>query len=102
MGWIGSEHWRYNAQGPRGIGDGLRNKSGRRSPLNAVQQQKLKAEILAGQERGENWNGRRVAQWMSEQLGRPIHMQRGYEWLAKLGFSAQMLSRSEHSSTSLS
>jgi transposase len=55
-----------------------------------VQQQRLKQELIQSQERGENWNGRRVAQWMSEQLGRKVHMQRGYEWLAKLGFSSQM------------
>lgn len=90
LDWIRALARRYNAKGPSGIGDGRRNKSGRRSALNAVQQQKLKQEILAAQEQGENWNGRRVAQWMSEQLGRPIHMQRGYEWLAKLGFSSQM------------
>ena len=90
LDWIRALARRYNAKGPSGIGDGRHTKSGRPSPLNAMQQQKLKQEILTAQERGENWNGRRVAQWMSEQLGRPIHMQRGYEWLAKLGFSSQM------------
>src|SRR5260221_3529986 len=59
-------------------------------PLNAVQQQALKHELEQAQERGERWSGRRVAQWMSEQLGRQVHMQRGYEWLAKLGFSPQV------------
>ena len=90
LDWIRALARRYNAKGPSEIGDGRHNKSGQPSPLNQVQQQKLKQEILAAQERGENWNGRRVAQWMSEQLGRPVHMQRGYEWLAKLGFSSQM------------
>jgi len=85
LDWIRALARRYNAKGPSGIGDGRHNKSGRPSPLNAVQQQRLKQELLAAQERG-----RQVAQWMSEQLGRPIHMQRGYEWLAKFGFSPQM------------
>jgi transposase len=90
LDWIRALARRYHAKGPSGIGDGRHTKSGRPSPLSQVQQQRLKQEILAAQARGESWKGRQVAQWMSEQLGRPIYMQRGYEWLAKLGFSPQM------------
>lgn len=88
--WIRAIARRYNASGPNGIGDKRHDKSGRHGPLNAAQQQALKHELEQAQERGERWSGRRVAQWMSEQLGRQVHMQRGYEWLAKLGFSPQV------------
>src|SRR5258708_2532887 len=90
LDWIRALARRYNAKGPSGIGDGRHNKSGRPSPLNAVQQQRLKQELLAAQEPGESSHGRHVARWMGRQLGRPIHMQRGHEALAKFGFSPQM------------
>jgi hypothetical protein len=28
---------------------------------------------------GRQWNGRKVADWLSEHLGRPVHRQRGWE-----------------------
>lgn len=90
LGWIRAVARRYNAEGASGLGDQRHQNPGRPSPLSPSQQQALKAELTQAQARGEGWNGRRVAQWMSERLGRPIHMQRGYEWLARLGFSAQV------------
>lgn len=95
--WIRTLARRYNAQGPSGLGDKRHANPGRPGPLNPAQQQALKAELIAARARGENWNGRRVAQWMSQRLGRPIHMQRGYEWLSKLGLSKQV-PRPEHKS----
>lgn len=90
LGWIRAVARRYNAEGASGIGDHRHQNPGRPNPLTSAQQQALKTELSQAQARGESWNGRRVAQWMSERLGRPIHMQRGYEWLAKLGFTPQV------------
>ncbi|MEO0949674.1 MAG: winged helix-turn-helix domain-containing protein, partial [Cyanobacteria bacterium J06641_5] len=36
---------------------------------------------------GDLWDGPKVAQWMSDLLGRPIHPQRGWEYLKTLGMS---------------
>ncbi len=90
LGWIRAVARRYNAEGASGIGDERHQNPGRPSPLTPAQQQALKTELTQAQARNESWNGYRVAQWMSERLGRPIRMQRGYEWLAKLGFSPQV------------
>jgi transposase len=88
--WIRTLARRYNAQGASGLGDKRHSNPGRPGPLSPAQQQALKTELTAARARGENWNGRRVAQWMSQRLGRSVHMQRGYECLAKLGLSAQV------------
>jgi transposase len=88
--WIRAVARRYNAEGAAGMGDQRHHNRGRPSPLTPQQQQALKTELTQAQAQGERWSGRRVAQWISERLGRPIHMQRGYEWLAKLGFSPQV------------
>ncbi len=88
--WIRAIARRYNAQGAAGIGDRRHDNPGRPGPLTAQQQQALKAELTEAQARGERWSGRRVAAWMSQQLGRKVFVQRGYEWLAKLNFSPQV------------
>jgi transposase len=88
--WIRNIAGRYNRQGADGIGDRRHHNPGRAGNLSAAQDQALRAAFEAAQARGENWNGQQVAQWMSECLGRPIHMQRGYEWLAKHKLTAQV------------
>ena len=86
---------RYNAAGAAGIGDRRHQNPGRGSPLSAGQQAALKQAIVEGRARGERWDGKRVAGWLSVGLGRPMHRQRAYEWLAKLGFSKQV-ARPQH------
>jgi transposase len=95
LDWIRAIARRYNAEGAEGIGDKRHHNPGRPAPLKTHQQQALKTALSAAQARGERWSGRQVAQWMSEQLGRTVHVQRGYEWLTKLGFSPQ-LPRPQH------
>jgi transposase len=81
--WIRTIARRYNAQGPQGIGDRRHRNPGKTGLLSQAQHRALEKAVEAGSTRHENWNGKRVAQWMSEQLGHPVHVQRGYEWLAK-------------------
>jgi transposase len=88
--WIRIIAQRYNADGAVGIGDQRHANPGRGAALNSQQQAALTTALAQAHERGENWNGKRVAVWMSEQLGRTIHMQRGYEWLAKLNRTPQV------------
>lgn len=95
LDWIRAIARRYNVEGAAGIGDKRHGNPGRPRPLTTHQQQTLKTALSEAQARGERWSGRRVAQWLSEQLGRVVHVQRGYEWLAKLGFSPQ-LPRPQH------
>jgi transposase len=98
LDWIRTLARRYNAAGAAGIGDRRHQNPGRGSALKASQQAALKQAIMDGRTRGEHWDGKRVAAWISECVGRPIHMQRGYEWLAKLGFSKQV-PRPQHTET---
>ena len=35
---------------------------------------------------GGKWNGRKVADWMSELLERPIHRQRGWDYLKAMEY----------------
>jgi transposase len=95
LDWIRTIARHYNAEGAAGIGDRRHQNPGRPTPLTPQQQQALKIELTQAQARGKGWSGPQVAQWMSEQLGRRVYMQRGYEWLAKLGFSPQ-LPRPQH------
>jgi transposase len=90
LDWIRAIARRYNVEGAVGIADKRHHNPGRPSPLSSQQQQALKTELMQAQARGKGWSGPQVAQWMSQQLGRKVYMQRGYEWLAKLGFSPQV------------
>jgi transposase len=88
--WIRNIAGRYNREGADGIGDRRHHNPGRAGNLTVQQDQALRTAFEAGRVRGENWNGQQVAQWMSDCLGRPVHMQRGYEWLAKHRLTPQV------------
>src|SRR5258708_36102757 len=81
--WIREIAGRYNREGAEGIGDRRHRNPGRVGNLTAQQDTALAEAFEAAQAGGEHWNGQHVAAWMSDRLGRKIHMQRGYEWLAK-------------------
>jgi transposase len=81
---------RDNAQGADGLRDRRRQHLGGQPPLlTAEQQERLRQ---ARQERpadGGQWSGRQVAAWMTEELGRPVAPQRGWDYLQKLRHSRQ-------------
>jgi hypothetical protein len=85
-GWVGPVVKRYNALGPEAMTERRRTHS-RRHPLAVSEEQR--ADLLAAVEgpppRGDRWTGRRVAEWMSQRLGRPIPRQRGGVSLVRLG-----------------
>jgi transposase len=88
--WIRNIAGRYNGQGAEGIGDRRHGNPGRAGKLSAEQDQALRVAFEVAQARGEHWNGQQVAAWMSECLGRPVYMPRGYEWLAKHKLTPQV------------
>lgn len=61
---------RYREDGPDGLGDRCHTNPGAAPD-------------------GGLWTGRKVAVWMSGQLGRPVGEQRGWEYVRKLGFTPQ-------------
>ena len=79
----------------------MRNRAGltshRQEPLLSVDQQEELSQALTGPPPGPpggtpttRWSGRRVALWMSERVGRPIAVQRGYDYLQRLRYSPQV------------
>jgi transposase len=87
--WIRKLAGRYTALGEAGIGDKRAGHSGRKLSLNAQQQAALAQAMEGSAPDGEAWTGPKVAAWMSDQLGRPVHVQRGWEMMRRLGYSSQ-------------
>jgi transposase len=85
--WITQLVKRYNAQGPAGLGDQRHHNPGA-PPLLAAEQQTALAAAVDHDPAPEGglWTGRQVAVWMQQATGRPVHAQRGWEYLRRLGF----------------
>ena len=85
--WITQLVKRYNAQGPAGLGDQRHQNPGAPPLLAAEQQTALAAAVEhAPAPDGGLWTGRQAAVWMQQTTGRPVHVQRGWEYLRRLGF----------------
>jgi transposase len=86
--WIQEIARRYRA-GPQAIGDRRHTNPGAAPLLDGEQQGQLQLALAGPAPDGGIWTGRWVAHWMSEVLGRPISVQRGWEWMRRLGFTPQ-------------
>lgn len=71
----------YNQLGPTSLGDKRHENPGATPLLNEVQQAQLWQALQEQPSDGDLWDGPKVAQWMSELLGNPVHPQRGWEYL---------------------
>jgi transposase len=83
--WIGQIARRYNARGPDGVKDQRHLKRPGRPLLTATQHDDLRAALGGPAPQHEHWNGRTVAAWMAQRLGRPICRQLGWIYLRRLG-----------------
>ena len=64
--------------------------------LSAAQQEELRQALKGPSPTGErHWTARAVATWMSTKLGRPVRVQRGWDYLQRLKHS-QQLPRPQH------
>lgn len=88
--WIATVVGRYNRDGPVGIGDRRHRNPGAQPLLSADQQATLRAALAGSSPDGGRWTGPKVAAWMAAHLGRPVHVQRGWEYLRRLGFTPQI------------
>ncbi|HEV8190844.1 MAG TPA: winged helix-turn-helix domain-containing protein [Ktedonobacterales bacterium] len=52
--------------------------------LSAEQLAELAAAVRESAPQGDDWTGRRVAEWMSRKLGRPVSAQVGWVYLVRL------------------
>ena len=89
--WIRELIHRYNDQGTEALRDHRHDHTGPPPMLNQVQQAQLEDLLDAGKAPdGGPWNGPKVARWIEQQTGREkVHDQRGWDYLMRLGFSAQ-------------
>lgn len=95
--WIGQLARRYNTQRPDAMLNRQRFATGGsywRPMLLSVEQQDELCQALAGSPpggaAGELWTARVVADWMSARLGRPVAIQRGWDYLQRLRHSPQV------------
>ena|SRR6185295_11766449 len=86
--WIQEIARRYRA-GPAAIGDRRHTNPGAAPLLDGELQAQLRAALAGPSPDGGIWTGRWVAHWMSERLGKRVRVQRGWEWMRRLGFTPQ-------------
>ena len=89
--WIGQIAKRYNAEGPAGMVNRQRTTSWRAPRMLSAQQQEELRAALAGPAPGGAKHGscRAVADGMAAQLGRPVPVQRGWDYVQRLKPSRQ-------------
>jgi transposase len=88
--WVRVIARRYNAQGDNGLSDLRHANPGGECMLSAAQQAELEQAMQSPPDDGGPWNGPKVARWMAALLGRSVHEQRGWDYLQRLGYSAQL------------
>ncbi|GET43041.1 hypothetical protein MiSe_78610 [Microseira wollei NIES-4236] len=91
---------RYNTEGAQGLIDRRRVHSGREPILSDIEQAHLGQALLELAPDGGLWNGRKVANWMEQLIGQPVHRQRGWEYLRQMNFR-QRIPRPQHDGADL-
>jgi transposase len=84
--WIGQIAKRYNAEGPEGMVNRQRTTSWRAPRMLSAEQQEELRQALAGPapDGAKHWTCQAVADWMATKLGRPVSVQRGWDYLQRL------------------
>ena len=95
INWIRTLIHRYNKWGIEGMRDSRHDNPGAETLLDDLLQAQLLQVLQTPPSDGGLWNGRKVAQWMSEVLGRPVSRQRGWEYLRSLELRLR-IPRPEH------
>ena len=79
--WVYKLIRQYNEHGPSALEDKRHDNPGAPTMLDDVQQAQLLQALEEAPFDGDLWDGPKVAHWMSELLGHPVHPQRGWEYL---------------------
>jgi transposase len=93
--WIYQLVKRYNEDGQKALGDKRHHNPGREPNLTDVEQAQLWQVLSEKAPDGGLWNGRKVADWLSEITGRHISRHRGWEYLKQMTFRLRV-PRPEH------
>ena len=89
VAWVRTLAARYNRDGAAAMRDGRHDNRGGTPLLEESHRDELSAALEQIPEEGGVWSGPKVAAWMSRRLGHPVHPQRGWEYLRRLGFTSQ-------------
>ena len=89
--WIREVIHRYNDKAAEGLRDQRHDHTGPPLMLDQSQQAELDQVLEQGKAPdGGPWTGPKVARWIAQKTGREkVHNQRGWDYLLRLGFSAQ-------------
>ncbi len=90
--WIRQIARRYNQLGEEGLGDRRHRNPGAkdRALLSPQLREELGEALMSPPASGGMWNSRKVAEWIAEQTGRKVGVQRGWEYLRLLGYTPQV------------
>lgn len=92
--WVREIARRYKSEGLEGLGDRRHANPGakERALLDEEAQARLREALLEEAPPGGGmWNGPKVARWIEEETGvEKVHVQRGFEYLRKVGMSPQV------------
>jgi transposase len=87
--WVRTIVHRYIDDGPDGLKDRRRTNPGAKPVVSAAVRAELQTRLAKPPPDGGLWTGPKVAQWLSQRLGRPVAPQRAWEVLRSLGFTLQ-------------
>lgn len=93
LGWVRRIAHRYNERGVEGLGDRRHANPGarERALLDEEGQVELREALLRPPPGGGMWSGPKVARWIAQRNGlEKVHVQRGFEYLRKVGRSPQV------------
>jgi transposase len=92
--WVREIKRRYECGGVQALGDRRHGNPGakERALLDEAGEEELLEALLCGSPPGGGmWNGPKVARWIKERNGlKKVHLQRGFEYLRKVGMSPQV------------
>jgi transposase len=88
--WVRTIVGRYNRQETQALSNHRLTLPGAKPLLSQEQQQALEEALQQPPADGGLWSGPKVAQWMQEQLGRPVDARRGWDYLQRLGYSSRV------------
>jgi len=86
LSWIYELVWGYNRIGSSALGDKRHEHPGGKTLLDDIQQAQLWQVLQSPPPDGGLWNGRKVADWISELVGYSVSRQRGWEYLKEMRF----------------
>jgi transposase len=92
-GWVRKIARRYNELGVEGLGDRRHFNPGarERALLDEEGQAELREALCGPPPGGGMWSGPKVALWIAQRNGlEKVHVQRGFEYLRKVGMSPQV------------